>query len=323
MCICTDCNSNRQFAGDKKGMSMMKERISNLKKEKDVVVLAHYYVDGEVQEIADFVGDSYALAKKAAEVSQQNILFAGVSFMGESAKLLNPTKHVYMVDATAGCGMADMITAEQVRAVRKQHPEAAVVCYVNSSAEVKAESDVCVTSSNAMKVVGGMEQKQIYFIPDSHLAHFVAAALPEKEFIYHNGYCPIHQLIDKASLLKAKEKHPGALVLSHPECAEEILEGSDYVGSTADIISYVSGCEAAEYIIATETGVFHQLEKENPNKKFYPVTDCQVCMDMKKVSLEKIVHIMENLTEQEEVILDERIMEQAKKPLEQMLVLAK
>ncbi len=300
----------------------MKETISRLKEEKDVVILAHYYVDGEVQEIADFVGDSYALAKKAAEVSQQNILFAGVSFMGESAKLLNPSKHVYMVDATAGCGMADMIDAAQVRAVREQYKEAAVVCYVNSSAEVKAESDVCVTSSNAMKVVGGMKQKQIYFIPDSHLAHFVAAALPDKEFIYHNGYCPIHQLIDKASLLKAKEEHQGAMVLAHPECAEEILELSDYVGSTADIINYVRGCEAEEYIIATETGVFHQLKKENPNKKFYPVTDCQVCMDMKKVSLEKIVHIMENLAEQEEVLLDERIMEQAKRPLEQMLVLA-
>ncbi len=302
---------------------MIQEKIKKLKQEKDVVILAHYYVDGEVQEIADFVGDSYALAKIATQVSQQNILFAGVSFMGESAKLLNPTKHVYMVDATAGCGMADMIDAEQVRAVRAKYPEAAVVCYVNSSAEVKAESDVCVTSSNAIKVVGGMEQKQIYFIPDSHLAHFVAAALPEKEFIYHNGYCPIHKLIDRASLLKAKEKHPKALVLSHPECLEEILELSDYVGSTADIIKYVSECETEEYIIATETGVFHQLKKENPNKQFYPVTDCQVCRDMKKVSLEKIVHIMENLTEQKEVLLEENIMEQAKKPLEQMLILAK
>lgn len=301
----------------------MKEKINNLKQEKDVVILAHYYVDGEVQDIADFVGDSYALAKKAAQVSQQNILFAGVSFMGESAKLLNPDKHVYMVDDTAGCGMADMINAAQVREVREKYPEAAVVCYVNSSAEVKAESDVCVTSSNAVRVVKGLDQKQIFFIPDQHLAHFVAASLPEKEFIYHNGYCPIHRLIDKASLLKAKAEHPEALVLSHPECSQEILELSDYVGSTADIIAFARENEAEEYIVATETGVFHQLNKENPNKKFYAVTDCQICKDMKKVSMEKIEHILENLESQNEIILDEKIMELAKNPLEQMLVLAK
>lgn len=299
------------------------ERIRQLKRERDVVILAHYYVDGDVQEIADFVGDSYALAKKAAQVGQQNILFAGVSFMGESAKLLNPEKHVYMVDNTAGCGMADMISAKQVREKKAEYPEAAVVCYVNSSAEVKAESDVCVTSSNAIKVVGGMKQKQIFFIPDSHLAHFVADALPEKEFIYHDGYCPIHQKIDREALWLAKEKHPDAYVLAHPECAQKILDLSDYVGSTADIIAYVRACDAKEYIIATETGVFHQLQKENPEKLFYPVNNCQVCADMKKVTINKIMNILENLETQDEIILDERIMEEAKRPLEQMLVLTK
>lgn len=299
------------------------EKINKLKREKDVVILAHYYVDGDVQEIADFVGDSYALAKKATQVDQQNILFAGVSFMGESAKLLNPGKHVYMVDPTAGCRMADMIDAEQIRKVRKQYPEAAVVCYVNSTAEVKAKSDVCVTSSNAVRVVSKMPQKQIYFIPDSHLAHFVAEALPEKEFIYHNGFCPTHQMIDKESLLQAKEEFPNALVLSHPECSMDILELSDFVGSTADIIRYAGESEAEEYLIATETGVFYQLEKENPGKKFYPVTNYQVCPNMKKVSLSKIEHVLENLEEQEEIVLDESMMEQAKLPLEQMLVLAK
>lgn len=301
---------------------MIQEKIKQLKKEKDVVILAHYYVDGEVQEIADFVGDSYALAKKAAAVSQQNILFAGVSFMGESAKLLNPGKHVYMVDDTAGCGMADMITAAQVKEVRAKYPEAAVVCYVNSSAEVKAESDVCVTSSNAIRVVQGLPQKQIFFIPDRHLAHFVAAVVPEKEFIYHNGFCPIHRLIDRQSLLKAKEEHPQALVLSHPECTPEILELSDYVGSTADIIAFARKDEAKEYIVATETGVFYQLEKENPEKKFYAVNDRQICPDMKKVTLAKIEHILENMEDISEVVLSESTMELAKKPLEQMLVLA-
>lgn len=243
--------------------------------------------------------------------------------MGESAKLLNPGKHVYMVDPTAGCRMADMINAEQIRKVRTEYPEAAVVCYVNSTAEVKAESDVCVTSSNAVRVVSKMPQKQIYFIPDSHLAHFVAETLPEKEFIYHNGFCPTHQMIDKESLLQAKEEFPNALVLSHPECSMDILELSDFVGSTADIIRYAGESEAEEYLIATETGVFYQLEKENPGKKFYPVTNYQVCPNMKKVSLLKIEHVLENLENQEEIVLEESMMEEAKLPLEQMLVLAK
>ncbi len=301
----------------------LSEKILKQKQEKDVVILAHYYVNGAVQEIADFVGDSYALAKKAAQAVQQNILFAGVSFMGESAKLLNPDKHVYMADSTAGCAMADMIDAKEVRRVREQYPDAAVVCYVNSTAEVKAESDVCVTSSNAVRVVEKIPKKQIYFIPDSHLAHYVADSLPEKEFIYHDGCCPVHQKIDKASLVRAKEKYPNALVLSHPECAEEILQLSDYIGSTADIIRFANKNAAKEYIIATETGVFYQLENDNPDKKFYPVTDCQVCPDMKKVTLEKISEILENLEQQKEILLDEQIMEQAKLPLEQMLALAK
>lgn len=299
------------------------EKILELKKEKDVVILAHYYVDGEVQEIADFVGDSYALAKKAAQAEQKNILFAGVSFMGESAKLLNPDKHVYMADKTAGCQMADMIDADQVRKIRAQYPEAAVVCYVNSSADVKAESDVCVTSSNAVRVVRKLEQKQIYFIPDQHLGHFVAEALPEKEFIYHDGYCPIHHVISRETLLQAKKEFPEALVLAHPECTEEILRLSDYVGSTADIIRYAGESETKEYIIVTETGVFHQLEKENPDKKFYPVTNYQVCPNMKKVSLAKLARVLENLENEEEILLEDYVMEQAKLPLERMLALAK
>lgn len=204
------------------------EQIRKWKREKDVVILAHYYVEGDVQEIADYVGDSFALAKAAAKVAQKNILFAGVSFMGESAKLLNPQKHVYMVDETAGCPMADMVTADQVRQIRAKYPDAAVVCYVNSSAEVKAESDVCVTSSNALKVTGNLTQKQIYFIPDSHLAHFTAKKLPEKEFIFHDGYCPTHQEIKRDFLANMKAKHPNAPVLAHPECSDEILELSDY-----------------------------------------------------------------------------------------------
>lgn len=303
----------------------IREKICNLKQEKDVLLLAHFYADQEVQELADFTGDSYALARKAAETTQKNILFAGVSFMGESAKLLNPDKHVYMLDPTAGCPMADMVTAEQVRAAKLQYPKAAVVCYVNSSAEVKAESDVCVTSSNAVKVIKKLKQEQIFFIPDQHLAHFAAEMLPEKEFVYHTGYCPIHQRIDRKSLQAAKEKHPKALALAHPECAGEVLELSDYTGSTAEIIRYTKESVAEEFIIATETGVFYQLKKDNPGKKFYPVTDCQVCPDMKKNTLDGLLSVLEQIGKENlpEIKLDEQIMRQAKRPLARMLELAR
>lgn len=299
-----------------------KKQICDLKKEKDTLILAHYYVDGDVQDVADFVGDSYALAKKAAATEQKNILFCGVRFMGESAKLLNPDRHVYMGAAGADCPMAHMVTPEQIAAVREQYPDAAVVCYVNSTAEVKACSDVCVTSSNAIRVTKKLPQKQIFFIPDSHLAHFVAKALPEKEFIYHDGYCPTHQKIDRESLLQAKKDFPGAEVLAHPECADEILKLSDFVGSTAEIIRYARENETEEYIIATETGVFYQMEKENPGKKFYPVTNCQVCPNMKKNSLKKVEQILLHMEDEEEVLLDDALMERARIPLERMLELA-
>ena len=299
------------------------EKICRLKKEKDVVILAHYYVDGAVQEAADFVGDSYALAKRAAEVSQQNILFAGVSFMGESAKLLNPDKHVYMVDPCAGCKMADMADADKIQSMKEKYPQAAVVCYVNSTAAVKAVSDVCVTSSNAVRVVQKLPEKQIYFVPDAHLAQFVAQEVPEKDFIFHNGYCPTHQKLRKEDVLRAKQEHPKALMLSHPECKQEVLALSDFVGSTADIIRFAGEHAAEEYLIATETGVFSQLQKENPNRHFYPVTAEQVCPDMKRVTLEKTLSVLEHLEEQEEIVISNALMEQAKLPLERMLALAK
>ncbi len=299
------------------------EKICRLKKEKDVVILAHYYVDGAVQEAADFVGDSYALAKRAAEVSQQNILFAGVSFMGESAKLLNPDKHVYMVDPCAGCKMADMADADKIQSMKEKYPQADVVCYVNSTAAVKAVSDVCVTSSNAVRVVQKLPEKQIYFVPDAHLAQFVAQEVPEKDFIFHDGYCPTHQKLRKEDVLRAKQEHPKALMLSHPECKQEVLALSDFVGSTADIIRFAGEHAAEEYLIATETGVFYQLQKENPNRHFYPVTAEQVCPDMKRVTLEKTLSVLEHLEEQEEIVISNALMEQAKLPLERMLALAK
>ena len=298
-----------------------KARIKELQKEKDVVILAHYYVDGEVQEIADYVGDSYYLAKVATTVEQQNILFCGVSFMGESAKLLNAKKHVYMADDGADCPMAHMAEVEKIEEVRKEYPDVAVVCYVNSTAELKAHSDVCVTSSNALKIVKALPNKDIYFIPDYNLAHFIAEQVPEKHFIFNDGFCHVHKSIHKEELQKAKEAHPEALVLTHPECTGDILELSDFIGSTSQIIDYATKSENNTFIICTEMGVFYELHQKNPEKKFYSVGHRQFCPNMKKVSLEKVADVMEN--PMEEVILPDDIMDEACKPLQKMLELAK
>ena len=254
-----------------------KARIKELQKEKDVVILAHYYVDGEVQEIADYVGDSYYLAKVATTVEQQNILFCGVSFMGESAKLLNAKKHVYMADDGADCPMAHMAEVEKIEEVRKEYPDVAVVCYVNSTAELKAHSDVCVTSSNALKIVKALPNKDIYFIPDYNLAHFIAEQVPEKHFIFNDGFCHVHKSIHSEDVKKAKELHPDALVLAHPECTSDTLALADFIGSTSQIIDYATASDSKKFLICTEMGVFYELMQKNPDKKFFSVGHRQFC----------------------------------------------
>lgn len=299
----------------------MIEEIKRLKEEKDVVILAHYYVDGAVQEIADLVGDSYFLAKKATEVAQKNILFCGVSFMGESAKLLNPEKRVVMADEYADCPMAHMVEIDKIEEVRSRYPDVAVVCYVNSTAEIKAHSDVCVTSSNALRVVQKLPNKQIFFIPDNNLGRYVAKQLPEKEFIFNDGFCHVHTSINKEELMKAKELHPKAEILSHPECTEDILACSDFVGSTSEIIDYASSSRAEEFIICTEMGVFYELEQKNPGKRFFSVGHRQFCPNMKRITLEKVKEALESLAP--EMKLPEEIRDKANQPLKRMLELAK
>ena len=299
---------------------MIQDEILKLNEEKDFVIMAHYYVDGEVQAIADYVGDSYYLAKVATKIKNQNILFAGVSFMGESAKLLNEEKHVYMADDTADCPMAHMVDIDRIEQVKKEYDDVAVVCYVNSTAEIKAHSDVCVTSSNAVKVVKNIKQKRIFFIPDSNLGHYVAKQVPEKEFIFHDGYCHVHKSIEADLVLKAKELHPDALVLTHPECTEDVLAISDFIGSTSQIIDFATDSDKEEFIVCTEMGIFYELGEKNPNKKFYSVAHRQFCPNMKKISLEKVKAVMEN--PENEVILDKDLAENARKPLEMMLKLA-
>ena len=299
----------------------VREEIEQLKKEKNAVIVAHYYVRPEVQEIADYIGDSFYLSKAAVGLKEQTIIFCGVSFMGESAKVLNPDKTVLMPDIHADCAMAHMADEETIRRVRAKYEDVAVVCYINSTAELKRYSDVCVTSANAVQIVKALPNRNVFFIPDRNLAHFVAEQVPEKHFIFNEGYCPVHENIRTDQIQKAKEEHPDAEVLTHPECTQKVLEMSDYVGSTSGIIKYAGESSADEFIICTENGVRAELEKRYPDKKFYFTDTVPVCEDMKLITLEKILHVLK--TGENEVILDERLREGSEKPLQEMLKLAK
>ena len=297
------------------------EEILRLKKEKNAVILAHYYVDDEVQAIADYIGDSYYLSKVATQTDADSIILAGVAFMGESAKLLNPNKRVFLPDATADCPMAHMAAKEKIAAMREQYEDLAVVCYINSTAEIKTCADVCVTSANAVKIVKNLPNQNIYFIPDGNLGHYVSEQVPEKNIVCNDGFCPIHAAITTEQVMDAKEKYPDAEFLVHPECTKEVLALADYIGSTSGIIQYATESEKTEFIIGTETGVFYELEKRNPDKKFHTVTPWQVCVNMKKISLKKILDVLENETN--EVFMADEVRELAMQPLERMLELAK
>lgn len=301
-------------------MTDIKEKIQKLKEERDAVILAHYYVADEVQDIADYVGDSFYLSKIATQVPQKVILFCGVSFMGESAKILNPQKKVIMPDISADCPMAHMADPEKIKKMREQYDDLAVVCYINSTAELKTCSDVCVTSSNALNIVKALPNKNIYFIPDENLGRYVAGQVPEKNIILNDGFCHVHTNILKENLIRAKRSRPEALVLAHPECSEDILEMADYTGSTAGIIDFATESGADSFIICTETGVLHELEQKNPHKQFYSVGLKQFCPNMKKITLDKVADALEK--QSGEVKLEEEIISKAKKPLERMLELA-
>lgn len=296
------------------------EKIQALKKEKDAAILAHYYVPEEVQEAADYIGDSYYLARLASSLKEKTLVFCGVSFMGESAKALNPGKTVLMPDIGADCPMAHMAQPEKIKEIKETTEDVAVVCYVNSTAQLKACADVCVTSSNAVKIVKALPQKRICFIPDEHLGRHIAALLPEKEFIFNEGFCPVHASLASADVAKARDAHPGALVLAHPECKKEVLEMADFIGSTSEIISYASNSSYDEFIICTEEGVLYELKQKNPDKKFYTPSCPMCCADMKKNSLENIIRVLE--TRENEVVLSKELAEKSKKPLDAMLRLA-
>lgn len=297
------------------------EEIQTLKKEKNAVILAHYYVKPEVQEIADYIGDSYYLSKVAVDLKEEVIIFCGVSFMGESAKMLNPKKTVLMPDFRADCPMAHMADAKTIQKMREHYEDLAVVCYINSTAELKQYADVCVTSANAVKIVKALPNKNIFFIPDRNLAHFVAEQVPEKNFVFNEGYCPVHDAMKIQEVQALKEEHPDAKILTHPECVKALLDYSDYVGSTSGIIDFAGKDDGKEYIICTEEGVGYKLRANNPEKKFYFPKTVPVCPDMKMITLEKILHVLQS--GDNEVGMQEEMREASVKPLEKMLELAR
>ena len=301
--------------------AQVKTEIQKLKEEKNAVILAHYYAPDEVQEIADYVGDSFYLAKIAKKSAADILVFCGVRFMGESAKILNPEKKVLMPDLTADCPMAHMVAAGKIEEMRSKYEDLAVVCYINSTAELKAKSDVCVTSSNAVSIVKSLPNQNIFFIPDKNLGSFVAASVPEKNIILNDGYCPIHAAISACEVKEEMQKHPNALVLTHPECEADILALSDYIGSTAGIIAYASESACEEFIICTEDGVEFKLVSDNPAKKFYFPKKRPCCTDMKRNTLENLLHVLK--TEENEVIVGDDRRAAALVPLDRMLELAR
>lgn len=299
-------------------MKAIQKEIEQLKKEKNAIILAHYYQTGDILDIADMVGDSYGLSKQAKETNADIIVFCGVRFMAESAKILSPDKKVLLPVQAAGCPMANMVTPQDIRQLRIKYPDAAVVCYVNSTSEVKAESDVCVTSSNAVNVVRSLKEKQIVFVPDQNLARYVAQQVPEKEIIPFHGYCIVHHQVNTDDVTKALAAVPDALLLVHPECTQEVVEKADFVGSTAGIIQYATQSNHKKFIIGTEMGILHVLKQKNPEKEFYLLTPKLLCTNMKKTRIGDVLSALQY--EQHEITLEKNILEKAKISLERMLM---
>ena len=295
------------------------EEIAKLKADKNAVILAHNYCRAEVQDIADFTGDSLELARRATEIEANTIVFAGVYFMAETAKILNPSKRVLIPDPTAGCPMADMITAEQLKELKAEHPQAKAVCYVNSTAAVKAECDICVTSGNAEKVMATLKGEEILFVPDQHLGGYVSAKLGEQ---YHcwKGFCPIHDALGLKDIAKGRQEFGmEAPVLVHPECAKAVREASDQCLSTGGMCKFVKESPLTRFIIGTEEGILHRLKKENPEKSFHAIGSL-VCEDMKKSTLENVYTTLRD--GKNEVIVPEEIATKARRAIEAMLAIS-
>ncbi len=302
-------------------MEHIKEKINRLKKEKNAIILAHYYQPLEIQLIADIVGDSLELARKSKSTDADVLVFCGVSFMGESAALLCPDKRVLLPAPNAGCYMADTITPDDVNNLKIQHPNSTVICYINSTAATKAVCDICCTSSNALKVAASVQTKDIIFVPDKNLGRYVAEKVKDKEFHFHeNGCCPIHDKLSLEALKKCKRLYPNAKILVHPECSKPICDSADFIGSTSQIIDFCRDNTATEFIICTEIGVTERMQAMMPDKSFYiPDAKQLYCDSMKAITLEMVANTLETMSG--EVKIDEALRDAALLPIERMLKL--
>jgi len=302
-------------------MNSMVSEIKKLKKEKNAVILAHNYQIPEIQDIADIVGDSLKLSEEAAKTDADIIVFCGVHFMAESAKILSPDKKVLLPAIDAGCPMADMVTAEKLRAYKEINPEATIVCYVNTSAEVKAECDVCCTSSNALKIVESLDTDNILFAPDRNLGSYINSQLKDKQMELWNGFCITHERVQEAEIKMIKEKKPGVQVVVHPEANPLVVQHADFVGSTSQILDHIRNSDDKEFIVGTEMGILHTLRKQNLYKKFTLLSPALICYNMKKTSLEDVLHVLK--TEENEITVDEEIRVKAFESLNRMLEITK
>ncbi|TMV44298.1 quinolinate synthase NadA [Paenibacillus mesophilus] len=294
----------------------LKERIAQLKKERNAIILAHYYQRDEIQEVADFRGDSFLLAQKAAQTDADVIVFCGVHFMGESAKILAPNKTVIIPDERAGCPMADMVNVEGLKALKSRHPNAKVVTYINSSAEIKAETDICCTSANAVKVIQSVDADEIIWVPDKNLGDYVSK-FTDKKMIIWEGYCNTHDMLTVKDVMEMKAQHPNAQFVVHPECRPEVVKLGDFVGSTTAIIKYCKESDCQEFIVGTEDGTGFQLRKDSPDKTFHFATKFLVCPNMKVNNLKKVVKCLETM--QPQIYVPPQVAEKARLSLERML----
>jgi len=296
------------------------EQINQMKKEKNAIILAHYYQNDEIQEVADYIGDSLELSKKAANTDADVIVFCGVRFMAETAKSLSPDKIVLLPAEDAGCLMADMIVPEDVLAMKAEHPDAAVVCYVNTTTDIKAVSDYCVTSSNAVKVVQNVPEKEIIFVPDMNLGKYVAERVPDKTFYFFEGFCPTHHFITPEEVMAMRTSEPDGEIMAHPECRPEVLKLVDFVGSTGQMIAHAKETPNKKIIVCTEKGILYRMRKDNPDKEFILLSPNLICPNMKKIDLQILLNSLKNMQHQIEV--DEDLRLKALTALDRMLQFA-
>ncbi len=297
--------------------TLLVEEIKKLKKEKNAVILAHCYQHAEIDEVADFVGDSLYLSRQAAKTDADIVVFCGVYFMAETAKILSPNKKVLLPNLSAGCAMADMINLEKIRNFKLKNPNIPVVCYVNSTAEVKSECDICCTSANAVEIVKSLNTDKVLFVPDRNLGGYVQSKLPEVEVICYDGCCPIHNDLTVDDVLKQKQLNPNAKVLVHPECTKAVTDMADYIGSTTGIMNYVKNSAEKEFIIVTEQGVVERLERDYKDKKFVLVSEKAVCESMKYTRLEDVLVSLKE--ENFEINVSEKLIKEALSPIEKMI----